>query len=223
MRLLELFAGTGSVGKAFQQFNWDVVGLDITKGHAICCDILEWDYTTYKPGYFDAIHASPPCTQYSIARANAKTPRNLAQADEFVSRTLDIIKYLQPTIFMIENPATGLLKKRPIMQPLQEYMRTVTYCSYGTQYRKATAIWTNLSHFWIPRRMCAKHNPCVHVLNGKHALRAQNSKGVTTKQLYALPHELCMDLAKATTEACYTKPPFAPMLSMLRTTTIPYE
>ena len=32
-----------------------------------------------------------------------------------------------------------------------------------------------------------------------------------------------MDLAKATTEACYTHMPFAPMLSMLRTTTIPYE
>ena len=78
MRLLELFAGTGSVGKAFHQFNWDVAGLDITKGHAICCDILEWDCTTYKPCYFDAIHASPPCIQYSIARANEGTLRNLA-------------------------------------------------------------------------------------------------------------------------------------------------
>jgi hypothetical protein len=50
MILLELFAGTGSVGKAFTKYNWGVLGLDITKGHAIKCDILQWDYTAYKPG-----------------------------------------------------------------------------------------------------------------------------------------------------------------------------
>ena len=59
MRLLELYACTGSVGNAFTRYSWDVIGLDITKGHAITCDILQWDYTIYKPGYFDAIHASP--------------------------------------------------------------------------------------------------------------------------------------------------------------------
>ena len=32
-----------------------------------------------------------------------------------------------------------------------------------------------------------------------------------------------MEPAKATTEACYTKTPFASMLTMLRKTTIPYE
>ena len=73
MRLLELHAGTGSVGNAFKQYGWDVVGLDIVRGHAIKCDILHWDYTTYEPGYFDAVHASPPCTQYSMARTIAKT------------------------------------------------------------------------------------------------------------------------------------------------------
>ena len=93
---------------------------------------------------FDATHASPPCTQYSIARTAAQTPRSLTYADALVSRTIEIIKYLQPTIFMMENPATGLMKKRPVMGPLQGYMRTVTYCSYGLPYKKATAIWTNL-------------------------------------------------------------------------------
>ena len=108
MRLLELFAGTGSVGKAFTKYNWDVLGLDITKGHAIKCDILQWDYTAYEPGYFDAVHASPPCTHYSIARTSAKT-------DALVMRTIEIIQYLRPTVWIIENPYAGLMKSRPVM------------------------------------------------------------------------------------------------------------
>ena len=94
---------------------------------------------------------------------------------------------------------------------------------YGLPYRKATAIWTNLGDYWLPRAMCTKAMPCVNVVDGKHTTRAQIRHGWTTKQLYVLPHELCMELAKATTEACYTRSPFAPILSMLRTTTIPYE
>jgi hypothetical protein len=104
MRLLELFAGTGSVGKAFQEYGWEVVGLDITRGHAIQSDVLHWDYTIFPRNHFDCIHASPPCTQYSICRTSAKTPRDLVGADALVQRTLDIIEYFQPKVFIIENP-----------------------------------------------------------------------------------------------------------------------
>ena len=78
MIILELFSGTGSIGEAFQQQDWEVVSLDLNKkGNAtICCDIMLWDYKIYEPGYFNAIWASPVCTHYSIARTNAKTPRN---------------------------------------------------------------------------------------------------------------------------------------------------
>jgi site-specific DNA-cytosine methylase len=63
MRLLELFAGTGSVGRAFRELGWEVVSLDIEPGHTIQADVLTWDYRTYPPGYFDCVHASPPCTE----------------------------------------------------------------------------------------------------------------------------------------------------------------
>jgi site-specific DNA-cytosine methylase len=89
MRLLELFSGTGSMGRAFRDLGWDVVSLDITPGrHTIRADILDWDYTVFPRRHFDAIHASPPCTQYSIARTCAKTPRNLEYADSLVQRAL---------------------------------------------------------------------------------------------------------------------------------------
>jgi hypothetical protein len=203
-RLLELFAGTGSVGKAFAAQGWSVVGLDIVAGHAIECNILHWDYTTYETGYFDAIHASPPCTQYSIARTSAKKPRDFEGADELVEKTLAIIDYFKPKVWIIENPYTGYMKSRPCMTGMQPYLRTVCYCMYGLPYKKATAIWTNLGANWCERPMCTKAHPCGQVVDGKHVTRAQTRNGWSTQQLYILPAELCDELAIAASKACTT-------------------
>ena len=59
-RLLELFCGTKSVGRAFEAAGWEVVSLDIVSKFepTILCDIRSWDYTTF-PGHFDMVWASP--------------------------------------------------------------------------------------------------------------------------------------------------------------------
>ena len=130
MKLLELFSGTGSVGKAFSSQGWEVVSLDSDpKTEAnIHEDILTWDFTTYPPGYFDAIWASPCCTHYSCARRGAKTPRNLALADSLVLRSREVINYFNPRAWFIENPQTGLLKDRPFMEGIP--FSDVDYCAY---------------------------------------------------------------------------------------------
>ena len=79
MRLLELFAGTGSVGRAFADEGWEVTSLYINPGHTIKCDIMLWDPATYPRDLFDCIHASPPCTEYSIAKTVGV--RDLEKAD----------------------------------------------------------------------------------------------------------------------------------------------
>ena len=58
MKLLELFSGTGSVGKVAKTLGWEVVSLDL-KNADINEDILEWDYKKYEPNYFDMVFASP--------------------------------------------------------------------------------------------------------------------------------------------------------------------
>ena len=139
MRLLELFSGTGSVGAVAKNLHWDVVSLDL-KGANINCDILEWDYGQYPKCYFDFIWASLPCTEYSIAKTTGV--RKIDYANRIVLKTLEIIDYFNPKIWIIENPQTGLLKKQEFMQGLAYY--DLDYCKYGMPYRKRTRLWSNL-------------------------------------------------------------------------------
>ena len=46
------------------------------------------------------------------------------------------MEHFDPLMWVIENPATGLLKTRPFMERLPWV--DVTYCMYGTPYRKTT-------------------------------------------------------------------------------------
>ena len=69
MKLLELFSGTGSVGKVARDIGYEVISLDL-KNADINIDILKWDYKVYDPGYFDIIWASPPCNTFNLRRCN---------------------------------------------------------------------------------------------------------------------------------------------------------
>ena len=91
------------------------------------------------PGHFDMVWASPVCTQYS--RALTTRPRRLLEGDALALSALEIVAHFDPLMWIVENPATGLLKTRPFMERLPWV--DVTYCKYGTPYRKQTRLWTN--------------------------------------------------------------------------------
>ena len=60
MKLLELFSGTGSVGKIFKESGWTVVSLDRDMDADFKTDIMDWDYKSmYEPGSFDVLWTSP--------------------------------------------------------------------------------------------------------------------------------------------------------------------
>tara|TARA_R110000822_G_C14927098_1_gene452111 strand:- start:199 stop:516 length:318 start_codon:yes stop_codon:yes gene_type:complete len=67
MKVLELFKGSGSITKYFENTNDEVISLDIVPKYSptICCDIMEWDYEEYPVGHFDIIWASPECKIFS--------------------------------------------------------------------------------------------------------------------------------------------------------------
>ena len=68
MKILELFSGTKSISKAFPDAEVVSVDTDPTFDPTFVCDIMDFDYTQFDS--FDYIHASPPCTEYSILQTS---------------------------------------------------------------------------------------------------------------------------------------------------------
>ena len=182
MRVLELFRGTGSIGKYCEELGYDVFSLDIDpKAQAsVTTDIMNWDYAMYPVGHFDIIWASPPCTEYSTMCF--RRPRKLDVADAIVQRVLDIINYFKPTTWYIENPRSGMLKTRPFMVGLPYY--DVSYCRYGYLYRKHTRIWTNMKGF--NPLYCNKD--CESMKEGKHTSLVLKTRSLAAK--HSIPQPL---------------------------------
>jgi hypothetical protein len=203
MRILELFSGTGSIGKTFGGLGWTVVSLDIDPKAvaSICEDIRTWDYSVLPSGSFDVVWASPVCTHYSRARTRAKTSRDLVWADSLVLKALEIIEYFKPRFWFLENPQSGLLKTRPFM--FEHPYTDVDYCMYSDWgYRKRTRIWNNSAFIG---RTCLGVGACQSMQGSRHRASAQRGARVvngvsdnqhnTQRELYRIPDALCLSVA----------------------------
>lgn len=159
MKVLELFAGTRSIGKAFEAHGHEVFSVEWDKHFEnidLYADIMTVtaDDIIQRFGRPDVIWASPDCTTFSIAaishhrRKNAVTG-NLDPVSEYArfcdavdQHVLQLIKELRPRFYFIENPRGGM-GKMTWMQGLPRY--TVTYCQYGDTRMKPTDISRGLS------------------------------------------------------------------------------
>jgi len=207
MKLLELFSGTGSVGRPWRENNHEVISVDIDPRYQpeICEDILQLSYC--KLPIVDIVWASPPCDQYSRARTRGG-PRNLVLADSLVSKTIEIIKYFQTLnpdlIWFIENGDSTMLWTREVAKDLTNYV-TLDYCCYdGPGYRKRTRIAHSDNIVWKPRSPCDPKS-CQQCIDGKHIKTAQRGKQsdpkqsrdndtCTLDQLHGLPRQLTQEI-----------------------------
>ena len=196
MRVLELFSGTGSVGNVCRRLGCEVTSLDRDMPADIRMDILDWNYASLPPNSFDVIWASPPCTEYSVAKTVGV--RKLDEANAIVKRTIEIIQYFNPTYWMMENPQTGLLKHQSVVADLP--YNDLDYCKYGMPYRQRTRLWNNIEA-WIPRPLCKKD--CGHMVGNVHEQSAQQSPQIhlasvrrryLTRELYKVPEPLLEEL-----------------------------
>jgi len=193
LRLLELFSGAGSIGRAFAAQGWEVISVDLDprSNPTYCCDIAQWDWRCV--GEVDVVWASPPCTHYSAARSRGSS-RDLVTSDALVRKTLEIAAGLGNPHLFVENPHSGQLKNRDLLTHLT--MRVVDYCTYGFPYRKRTTVWTNTK--WQPARPLCRHD-CAASDGKKHTATAQRGPPgpcFTQQQLYRIPPALCEEIAQ---------------------------
>lgn len=202
MKVLELFAGTRSIGKAFEERGHDVYSVEWNRdfkdidlyqdiGQLTASDVLE------KFGHPDVIWASPDCTSYSVAaishhrRQNPETgsldpiTEYAKFCDKVNAHVVELIRELKPKYWFIENPRGGL-RKMDFMAGLPRY--TVTYCKYGEERMKPTDIWTNHPDpkFKPP---CKNGDPC-HVRAPRGAKTGtQGIAGAAERS--RIPQQLC--------------------------------
>ena len=164
-KALDLFSGTQSVGNKLRQMGYWVVSVDIiarTKPN-ICVDVLNWDYkNAFAPHFFDLVAASVPCNEYSVAKKIGV--RDMEGADLLVRKTLEMIDYFQPQKWWIENPRTGYLKTRGILDKFSfidcDYCQ---FCDWG--YCKPTRFWGSPNITNKPNVVC-DGKTCPNLVDG---------------------------------------------------------
>lgn len=208
MNVLELFAGSRSIGEVADMRGHDIFSVDIKafKGINLVKDIefLEYHEIPFKP---DMIWASPPCTTYSIAaishhRDNGEPKSAFAvKSDRLVMNTLDIIHYFGCPYY-IENPR-GYLRKMRFMRGIPK--ATVTYCSYGDSRMKPTDIWSNNINglltpdaTWHPKTMCHNNNPHCNHERAPRGSRTGTQGLSDNYERSKIPQELAEEIIKAT-------------------------
>lgn len=212
MKVLELFAGTRSIGKVFESYGHEVYSIewdkqfenidwyvDISKITAM--DILE------RFGRPDVIWASPDCSTYSVAAiyhhrrkepdGNLKAITDYAEfCDKTNTHVVNLIKELDPICYFIENPR-GALRKMRFMEGLPRY--TVTYCQYGDIRQKPTDIWTNHPNpmFKPPCKSGAScHTPAPRgSLTGTQGIKGAKNRSI-------IPVDLCTHIVNICEDIC---------------------
>ena len=134
MKILHLCADTGSDSKPWKDAGYEVI--------LVGSDIGVENYHPPKDVY--GIIANPPCTEFSTARSNGKA-RNPDDGMFLVEHCLRIIEEANPTFWVIENPAKGVLKHY-LGKPQYQYEPWW----YGSPWTKKTALW---GKFNIPERI----------------------------------------------------------------------
>lgn len=138
MRILNLCAGTGAWTRPYEEVGYEVVSVTLP----------ELDVRTFEPpGDVHGIVASPPCTEFTLAKMGS--PRDFRVGLETVDACLRIIRTCQLretrlAFWCLENPR-GFLR-----QFLGKPTLSVHYWWYGDVLDKPTDLWGYFEH---PRRL----------------------------------------------------------------------
>lgn len=132
--ILHLCADTGSDTQIYRENGYEVI--------LVGKDIGVENYHPPKNVY--GVIANPVCTEFSTARSSGRA-RNPEEGMFLVKECQRIISECNPTFWVIENPARGVLKDY-LGEPVYKYEPWW----YGSPWTKQTALW---GKFNIPHRI----------------------------------------------------------------------
>lgn len=217
MKVLELFAGTRSIGKAFEAAGHEVFSVEWDKSfdnidlYADILTITAQDIVE-RFGLPDVVWASFDCSTFSIAgigHHRVKNPETgeldavseyakfCDKVDQHVLAMIDELNRLRrdaglpELIYFIENPRGGL-RKMSWMKDRPRY--TVTYCQYeldkpvNDRRMKPTDIWTNHQDPQF-RPMCHNGSSCHEAAPRGSKTGTQKLRG--SKERSVIPRMLC--------------------------------
>lgn len=201
IKVLELFAGSRSIGRAAESLGMEVFSVDwqAFDGIDLSIDIgeLTADQVPFVP---DIVWASPDCTTYTVAaiyhHRNGTEPKTdyARKCDEVNQHFISLIKYwltINPCmVFFIENPR-GMLRKMPFMQEFKRH--TIWYCKYGDTRAKPTDIWTN-SETWVPRPVCFNGNKDCHHQPAPRGSQTGTQGRKGSYERSKIPDQLCIEV-----------------------------
>lgn len=204
MNVLELFAGSRSIGKVGDKLGMNVFSVDWEKYEDIdlCIDVakLKKEDIPFVP---DFVWASPDCTTYSIAaisthRNNTEPKSEYAKKcdttnQHFISLIKEWLEINPDMVFFIENPR-GMLRKMPWMQEFKRH--TIWYCVYGDERAKPTDIWTN-SDKWIPRPVCHNGNKECHHVPAPRGSKTGTQGRKGSYERSKIPEKLCYEVLES--------------------------
>jgi hypothetical protein len=206
MIIFDLFSGTRSATRAFEQAGHTVISFELSPKHwaTETVDVMDLKAKDLiaKYGQPDFVWASPPCTTFSVASGYKywqKTPNgtipkhpDVAVAIELVRHTLNLIKELNPTKgWLMENPR-GMLRLQDVVKDIPR--TTITYCQYGDFRMKPTDLW-GVVPGWTPRQVCKAGDGCHEAVPKSN--RTAGSTRLSRKKRSMIPDKLGLEILDA--------------------------
>lgn len=212
LKVVDLFAGTRSISKVFENRGHETYSIEWDKSHSNINwyadiskvnvqDILE------RFGVPDVIWVSCPCEKFSVAAIGKhwiqgtnlpkteETKKALELLEHCVSLVKELLEINPNLIYFFENPR-GKMRKMDCMQELPRY--TVTYCQYMTdrpleeRRMKPTDLWTNHPNPKF-KQPCKNGNPCHVAAPRGSQTGTQGLKGAKERSI--IPSQLCEHIA----------------------------